>query len=225
MTDDEDPSRVDEGEPEPPEEEPTRPEETSEPTANDPDPTADERTAVDDDPAPLDDLIADATATERRGDEGGAADETAEGPAVTASGEDRPELPEADRSVEGPAGSDRSGEGPLDDIAESVRSRRDADDAEPEGLFEPEDVPEIDPELVWEELETGESAAPDGEPAERAERLIDKSSYCERCEFFAEPPEMRCTHEGTEIVELVEMDRVRVLDCPKIAEDERLEKL
>ena len=58
----------------------------------------------------------------------------------------------------------------------------------------------------------------------RAIREIDKRSYCHQCEFFAEPPEFRCTNEGTEILELTRLDTVRVANCPVILEDERIER-
>lgn len=127
----------------------------------------------------------------------------------------------------GSGGVDRSGdrEGPLSDLAASVDERR---DGEPPGddLFTEEDVPGVDPDVVWEQLEAEDPVEEEPTPpGRRVERVVDTGQYCEGCEHFSPPPEVHCAHEGTEIVEMVDVDRFRVLDCPKVREDERLERL
>jgi hypothetical protein len=113
---------------------------------------------------------------------------------------------------------------PLGEVAEAVASRRDADDGESdvfEEAFEDVDL-EVDSEAVWERLaaeETDDSTAPVGDE----ERVVDKRSFCHRCEYFSEPPALECSHEGTEIVELVDVANFRVRGCPVVAERDRLE--
>jgi hypothetical protein len=65
----------------------------------------------------------------------------------------------------------------------------------------------------------------DDEGADRAERVVEKRSYCQGCEYFSAPPEVHCTHQGTEILEAVDMEHFRVVDCPVVAEDEELENV
>jgi hypothetical protein len=100
--------------------------------------------------------------------------------------------------------------------------------------FEQMEVGDVDEEAVWESLEGEEAAAADqpsvgaGADAERVERddpgaerpdhVVEKSAYCQRCQFFSAPPEVRCTHEGTAIVEVVDSERFRVRGCPMVAE-------
>lgn len=120
----------------------------------------------------------------------------------------------------GPTGT----EAPLDDLATSIdrrrqRPRESADDE----LFTEEDVREIDPDAVWDRLDDdGPVEVP---PGEREVRVIDKDSYCERCPYFSPPPGVACGHDGTRILELVDMDHFRVVDCPKVRETEQLERL
>lgn len=114
---------------------------------------------------------------------------------------------------------------PLSSLASSVEERRGRSADEPDDeLFREESVPEIDADVVWDRLEDDDPPElPDD--AERDVRVVEKRSYCEQCPFFSEPPEVSCTHDGTEILELVDMDHFRVVDCPKVREDERLERL
>jgi len=75
---------------------------------------------------------------------------------------------------------------------------------------------------VWEELSV------DWEPGQiedhEGKRLseVSKHSFCERCPHFTGPPRIACTHDGTEILEFVDMETVRVADCPIVAERKRL---
>lgn len=94
-------------------------------------------------------------------------------------------------------------------------------------LFSEEAV-EVDEEAVWEQLERAEAASgaatsggqgPDGASGSR-ETVVEKRSYCERCEYLSEPPEVSCTHPDAEIVELVDTERFRVRNCPVVARRE-----
>lgn len=77
------------------------------------------------------------------------------------------------------------------------------------------DAGDIDEDAVWERLVEG---ATEPAPGPDEETVVPKASYCEQCEYFAPPPEVRCTHEGTEILELVDMEHVRVVACPVVAQ-------
>ncbi|GAB7094757.1 hypothetical protein JCM30237_19100 [Halolamina litorea] len=139
---------------------------------------------------------------------------------------------------------------PLSDLRKRVEARQESNgsfsEIDAEGttgtesdLFEEVDVADVDSEAVWDAVVEGDAdaaellgdepgvdgaepaAEPAADPAETAdEHVIDKREYCQRCEFFAAPPEATCTNEGTEIVELVDNDSFRVRDCPKVAVDD-----
>jgi hypothetical protein len=145
------------------------------------------------------------------------------------------------RSVDARDGAD--GDVPLSDLAERVAERRErrteradikagsrqgggetgeTDDADP---FEEMAVGEIDEETLWSSLEDpddpaatvggAEAAEPvdDAEPDAR-EYVVDKGEYCQRCPHLSDPPELSCTHEGTRIVEVEDVDHFRVRNCP-----------
>ncbi len=75
--------------------------------------------------------------------------------------------------------------------------------------------------------EAGEADLPDeAEGRTEAEApgvVVPKSSYCEACPHFADPPTVACTNEGTEIAELVGRDHFRVVNCPVVEERAELE--
>ena len=123
---------------------------------------------------------------------------------------------------------------PLADLTERINRRRQRGeaDAQFEDAFETVEVGEMDTDAVWDQL-SSETAEPAVDPESdgddrhptretREIRVIKKRTYCQGCEHFATPPEVGCTHEGTEILELVDSDHFRVADCPIIAEAERL---
>lgn len=141
---------------------------------------------------------------------------------------------------------DRDGDRePMADLAEEVRRRESGSDsdsdsesgagaeAERDALDELEDafreveVGEVDEETVWESLaaddDAGSTAAVDPPQSDTDEgrdvRVIPKST-CHTCRFFADPPAMGCTHEGTEIREMVDVDRYEVVDCPMVVDTE-----
>jgi hypothetical protein len=102
--------------------------------------------------------------------------------------------------------------------------------------FDDLDVEDVDEADVWAELDEGEAAAVDGDlfdrladenPTEQVEPDLDadgettvvpKSKYCKRCEYFADPPDVSCTHPGTTIAEVVDSERFRVRNCPVVAD-------
>lgn len=126
---------------------------------------------------------------------------------------------------EAPSEGGADDDAPLSSLASTVSDRRaDTGERPDDELFDEEEVPEIDADVVWERL--GEDEQPEiPDDTEHDVRVIEKRSYCEQCPFFSTPPDVGCDHEGTEILELVDMDHFRVVDCPKVLEDERLERL
>lgn len=125
-------------------------------------------------------------------------------------------------------------EGAVDEdapLSELAREAQESSEAERSELFEEVDVGDVDGEAIWEAV-VEEGQPPEellGEPGEPSaaeptsqpdEHVVDKREYCQRCEFFSEPPETACTNEGTEIIELVDNDSFRVRNCPKTGEDD-----
>lgn len=105
---------------------------------------------------------------------------------------------------------------PLEELADEIASEDEPED----DLFTEEVVPDLDAEVVWEELEADSDEPLGGTDA--GVRTIPKAVYCQQCEYFEEPPAMACTHEGTDILELVDMEHLKVQNCPIIARDEEL---
>ncbi|WP_136716269.1 hypothetical protein [Halorientalis salina] len=96
-------------------------------------------------------------------------------------------------------------------------------DEDPFGSFESAGVDEIDPDVVWEALSAAEE---EGMPEfdEKVYYEVSKHSFCERCEYFSSPPECTCTYDGAAIVEFLDMETVRLLNCPVVAEQRELEE-
>ncbi len=64
----------------------------------------------------------------------------------------------------------------------------------------------------------GEIAADDDNETTPESRYaeVSKHRYCEQCEHFSAPPNAHCTNDGTEIMELLDMETVRLLDGPVV---------
>lgn len=107
--------------------------------------------------------------------------------------------------------------------------------------FEQMSVGEIDEEALWSSLESDETVGvgdttdvetdsvdktdpvPGAESVEDAgsgmrEHVVPKQTYCQSCPYLDDPPALACTHEGTDIVEVVDSERFRVRDCPMVDE-------
>lgn len=114
---------------------------------------------------------------------------------------------------------------PLADLAASVAEAEAAtEDPIDDDLFDREPVTEIDSDRLWERLESDEPTETLFDEGGREEREIDAHRYCQQCEYFANPPVVECTHEGTEILDVPAHGRFRVVDCPVILEEEELER-
>lgn len=124
-----------------------------------------------------------------------------------------------DRAGDGDAGETGDRRAPF---AELERAR-DADEApfeDLESVFEDRGVEEMDPDAVWDRLRS--SPEPGADSDEPAYADVPKHRYCEQCRFFSAPPDISCSHEGTEILEFLDTETVRVVDCPVVAEREAL---
>ena len=114
---------------------------------------------------------------------------------------------------------------PLGDLAAEVERRRAESGGEDlSEMFTSREVAELDVDAVWERVESG-GVDVDPDEITADERVVEKASYCQQCEYFSEPPAVACGHDGTEILELVDTDSFRVRGCPKVAEDEQLDEL
>jgi hypothetical protein len=125
------------------------------------------------------------------------------------------------------AGADVWGDDAVEDtpegdlFTEMETSRRDRSVGDEEGdpfeAFESPDVDEIDPDEIWERLSRTE-----GEDHvsfdEKVYYEVSKHRFCEQCEYFSAPPETACTYEGADIVEFLDMDTVRLVNCPVVKE-------
>jgi len=128
--------------------------------------------------------------------------------------------PDHDAMVE----SDRGADGEPTGIGTDPGERAGDPFESMEDVFEQREIAEIDPDVVWEELTAVKARGSVTETGERTYAEVSKHSYCEHCEWFTEPPEVRCTHEGTEILEFLDMETVRLVDCPVVAERREIEK-
>ncbi|WP_458189286.1 hypothetical protein [Haladaptatus sp. NG-WS-4] len=113
---------------------------------------------------------------------------------------------------------------PLADLAAEVETRRNRDREAFEDAFTEVDVEDVDADDLWHDLlaeDSGELvvAAPREESAnDRDVRTIPKST-CHSCPHFGDPPKLDCTHDGTDIVAMVDTEHFRVADCPMVVDD------
>ena len=115
-------------------------------------------------------------------------------------------------------------EGPLGDLRRDVESRtgeRKATDARE--YFAEMDVEDVDTDEVWADLlfedgEPTEGQFPASGTDEKGGQVVTQG-LCHRCEYFGDPPQLHCTHEGTDIRELVDMSHYRVTNCPMVDQD------
>lgn len=113
---------------------------------------------------------------------------------------------------------------PLADLVAEVEARRGRDTETFDDAFTEERVGDIDVDALWDDLlaeDSGELvvAAPrEGSEDDRDVRLIPKST-CHGCPHVGDPPALRCTHDGTDIVAMVDTERFRVADCPMVVDE------
>lgn len=136
-------------------------------------------------------------------------------------------------------GESATDDGPLGGLRRDIESRKGGDPTSKTGEtsgttgdvgtddehFAEMDVGDVDTEEVWadllfedEETPTGAFEAAEVEGEDRPGTVVSKS-LCHRCQYFGDPPALHCTHEGTTIHELVDMDHYRVTECPMVDPD------
>lgn len=142
-------------------------------------------------------------------------------------GDDAPELHDGgeDDTPELPGETSGGRSGPLGDLADRIDERRgDEPDAEFDDLFEDTGDANVDSEALWEQV-GGEGPFDDDGEDEPERRVVEKRKYCQGCKYFSDPPDVACTHRGTEILEVVDVDHFEVFNCPVVRENEELERL
>ncbi len=118
------------------------------------------------------------------------------------------------------------GDAPLSGLRADIEERRQQrQSAAPDvdGVFEEAgSEPIVDGERVWEDLLDGQDAEAGvlafGEPVEGEgeDVTVIPSRVCHSCKHFGDPPELYCSHDGTTIRRMVDMDRYEVVDCPVV---------
>lgn len=123
-----------------------------------------------------------------------------------------------------------------------------ADTPDADEMFDQMDVSGVDGEALWDELAGFASEADDpietptepsvdsddhsgavgGESvdtqqsakasADSDEAVVDKRQYCQQCPYFSDPPAVACSHDGTEIVEVLTDGRFRLRGCPVVTD-------
>jgi len=107
-----------------------------------------------------------------------------------------------------------------DDPFTGMESREGDPFGEGESIFESVDVESVDADEVWESLDE----EPTTTPVEGSRYVeVSKHRFCEQCEHFASPPDAHCTNDEAEIIEFLDMETVRLLNCPVVAEQRELE--
>ena len=114
---------------------------------------------------------------------------------------------------------------PTNEIEDPFDELDGGDEELAEEAFERMEVGDLDETDVWETLAADEADAAGahatgavaGETA--IEQVVDKREYCQRCPHFTEPPEVACTHDGTDILEVLAGDEFRVRGCPMVGEE------
>lgn len=124
----------------------------------------------------------------------------------------------------GSAGDQQGPEESGDPFDQLGRDRREDDPFEHLGE-RADDTPEEADGEIWESLSRDQFEPETERRGQRRFAEMSKHSYCERCEFFSEPPDIDCSNEGTDIIEFVDSETVRVADCPIVAEREELADL
>lgn len=99
----------------------------------------------------------------------------------------------------------------------------DVEDVDLDELFEEKfiegEAGELDSEAVWDRLDETEARE---EETAAEEHVVPARGFCAQCEHAAEPPEVHCTYEGSEIVEFIDTDMVRVHNCPIVEQRRQL---
>lgn len=150
-------------------------------------------------------------------------------PPEIAAGDDPPSDPGDDETPALPGETEDGRSGPLGELANRVDEQRGVDrtgDDEFGDLFEEYGDATVDSDALWEQVGSDDPFDVEADDVDEPERrVVDKAKYCQGCRFFSEPPDVACTHQETEILEVLDMDHFEVFNCPIVREDENLENL
>lgn len=116
---------------------------------------------------------------------------------------------------------------PLEDLRRDVEQRGSDDESTTDEAadvdpFTEMSVDEIDAETVWadvlgeDDLDPESVAAAGFDAGDDGRFQIVNKQLCHRCQYFGDPPTLHCTHDGTQIHELEDMDHYRVSACPMV---------
>lgn len=145
------------------------------------------------------------------------------GPDPEASGADREESGDIETSDSADPATPTPTDDPFASFGDVADGQGQDESDDPFAAFEPAGVEGADPDAVWESLASaGATGAVDTD--ERVFSEVSKHRFCERCEHFSGPPDVRCTYEGAAIVEFLDMETVRLVDCPVVARQRELEE-
>ncbi|MDZ7850357.1 MAG: hypothetical protein U5K70_05945 [Halodesulfurarchaeum sp.] len=115
--------------------------------------------------------------------------------------------------------------GLRDEVDRRARDDPEREEAVADEAFMEETVEPVDSEGVWADLlmeddnPEGHFEAAETEAGAEGPTQVISKRICERCRYLEAPPELKCTHQGTTIHELVDMGHVRVSDCPMVGPD------
>lgn len=138
------------------------------------------------------------------------------------SGDGWTETGPTDQPSRGPnaSGAETGTGGPFEHVETPSESPFDGDGS----AFERVDTGGADPDRVWESITDGDDADDPAVPDDGRYTDVSKHRFCERCEHFSPPPEVSCGHHAAEIIEFLDVETVRLLDCPVVAERDALER-
>ncbi len=122
------------------------------------------------------------------------------------------------------SGPDFASDEPLGNLAEEVKERRNRQSKTVDEAFVEVDVGGVDTDDIWTDLlgeDGGELVvtAPQIDHDDRDVRIVPKAT-CHGCPHVADPPNLHCTHEGTDILSMADMDHFRVANCPMVADED-----
>jgi len=116
---------------------------------------------------------------------------------------------------------------PLSDLASDIEERRNRKSERVDDAFEEVDVGDVDTDELWADLlneDGGELVVSVPREAgwdDRDVRTIPKTT-CHGCPHVGDPPNLQCTHEGTDILSMPDVEHFRVADCPMVADEDDL---
>lgn len=103
-------------------------------------------------------------------------------------------------------------------------SRSDDPFSSPDSAFQHVDVGDVDEDDVWEAISEAQDRGSVADAGKRTYAEVSKHRFCEACEHFTGPPAVSCTHEEAEILEFLDMETVRLVDCPIVEERRELQR-